>query len=278
MIPEYTLPNGSVVSCMNPGETEIIYREIFNNRIYARHGIELCDGDTILDIGANIGLFAMFVNQLCDRVNLYCFEPAPATFEALQKNIARLGQDKIQSFNAAIAGSRGNATLHYMPHFTVSSTLRPDDSSEQLERNEEFTINALATSPNRWIAASFGLLPRFLQLPIARAVMRAYDKKEAVSCQCLSLSDVIREHGLQRIDLLKLDAEGVEDEILEGIAAEHWPLIKQLAIEVHRGRAQHESIERLLRSKGFETHNDASPESPAEAMIYARRLVPVLNA
>lgn len=278
MIPEYTLPNGSIVACMNPGETEIIYREIFSDQIYARHGIEFCDDDTILDIGANIGLFAMFVNQLCERVNLYCFEPAPATFEALRQNVARLGQDKMRVFNAAIAGSRGTATLHYMPHFTVSSTLRPDDSSEQTERNQEFTINALATSPNRLIATLYGSLPQFIQRPIARAVMRAYDKKEAIPCQCWSVSDVIRDQDIQKIDLLKLDAEGAEDEILEGIEAGHWPLIKQLAVEVHRGRAQLESIERLLRSKGFETCNDASPESPAEPMVYARRAIPASKA
>ncbi|HBB73294.1 MAG TPA: hypothetical protein DC048_02480 [Planctomycetaceae bacterium] len=268
---EHRLPDGSVVDCMNPGETEIIYREIFTDRVYARHGIEIRDGDTILDIGANIGLFALFVNRTGARANLLCFEPAPATFAVLERNISRHALGHVRAFNAGIAGARGEAVLHFMPNFTVSSSFRPDDSAEQAERNEEFTINALATSPNRLLAAAFGVLPRFVQRPIARAVMRAYAKRVAVSCPLVSVSDVIREQGLARVDLLKIDAEGVEDEILAGIAPEHWPLVRQVTVEVHRGPGQLAAVESLLRSHGFLTVTEASPASPAEPMVYARR-------
>lgn len=268
---EHVLPDGSVVDCMNPGETEIIYREIFDERVYARHGIEIRDGDTIIDIGANIGLFALFVNRSGARANILCFEPAPATFAVLERNVARHGLRQVRAFNAGVAGTRGEALLHFMPNFTVSSTFRPDDSAEQAERNEEFTINALATSPNRTLSAAFRALPRFVQRPIARTVMRAYAKRVAVSCPLVSVSDVIREHALRRVDLLKVDAEGVEDEILAGIAPEHWPLIRQVTVEVHRGPEQLAAVESLLGSQGFTTVTEASPASPAEPMVYARR-------
>jgi nonribosomal peptide synthetase DhbF len=267
----HTLPDGSLIDCMNPGETEIIYREIFDEKVYARHGIEIRDGDIVLDIGANIGLFALFVSRSGARANLFCFEPAPATFAVLERNVARHALQGVRLFNAGIAGGRGEAVLQFMPNFTVSSTFRPDDSAEQAERNEQFTINAIETSPNRLLAAGFRLLPRFVQRPIARAVMRAYAKRVAVACPLLSVSDVIRDHGLERIDLLKVDAEGIEDEILAGIAPEHWPLIRQVTVEVHRGPEQLAAAQSLLAGHGFTTVVEASPASPAEPMIYARR-------
>jgi nonribosomal peptide synthetase DhbF len=267
----HTLPDGSLIDCMNPGETEIIYREIFDEQVYARHGIEIRDGDIVLDIGANIGLFALFVSRSGARANLFCFEPAPATFAVLERNVARHALEGVRLFNAGIAGGRGEAVLQFMPNFTVSSTFRPDDSAEQAERNEQFTINAIETSPNRLLAAGFRLLPRFVQRPIARAVMRAYAKRVAVACPLLSVSDVIRDHGLERIDLLKVDAEGIEDEILAGIAPEHWPLIRQITVEVHRGPEQLAAAQALLAGHGFTTVVEASPASPAEPMIYARR-------
>ena len=260
---EHTLPDGSVVDCMNPGETEIIYREIFDDRVYARHGIEICDGDTVLDIGANIGLFALFVSRSGAQANLFCFEPAPATFAVLERNVARHALRGVRLFNAGIAGARGEALLQFMPNFTVSSTFRPDDSAEQAERNEQFTINALATSPNRLLAAGFRMLPGFLQRAIARGVMRAYATRVAVACPLLSVSDVIRDHDLERIDLLKVDAEGVEDDILAGIDPEHWPRIRQVTVEVHRGPTQLAAVESLLASHGFTTVTEASPASPA---------------
>jgi FkbM family methyltransferase len=269
---EHTLPDGSLIDCMNPSETEIIYREIFDEQVYARHGIEIRDGDTVLDIGANIGLFALFVSRSGARAHLFCFEPAPATFAVLERNVARHGLKGVRLFNAGIAGARGEAILQFMPNFTVSSTFRPDDSAEQAERNEQFTINAIATSPNRLLAAGFRILPQFVQRPIARAVMRAYAKRVGVACPLLSVSDVIRDNGLERIDLLKVDAEGIEDEILAGIAPEHWPLIRQVTVEVHRGPEQLAAVQSLLEAHGFTTVVEASPASPAEPMIYARRV------
>lgn len=268
---EHTLADGVVVDCMNPGETDIIYKEIFDDKVYARHGIKISDGDTVIDIGANIGLFALFAKQKGARAKVYCFEPAPETFRILEKNVKRFELDEVKLFNAGIAEKRGEATLYFMPKFTVSSTFEPDDSIEQLQRNEEFTVNALATSSNWLIATAFRLLPPFLQKRIARRVMNAYAERVSVSCPLLSVSDVIEEQGLGQVDLLKVDAEGIEDGILAGIADEHWPRIQQVTVEVHRGKEQLEKVESLLRGHGFEIVTEASPASPAEPMVYARR-------
>ena len=101
--------------------------------------------------------------------------------------------------------------------------------------------------------------------------MNAYAERVSVSCPLLSVSDVIEEQELGQVDLLKVDAEGIEDGILAGIADEHWPRIQQVTVEVHRGKEQLEKVESLLRGHGFEIVTEASPASPAEPMVYARR-------
>ena len=40
------------------GETKFIFKEIFHNHCYEKHGISIADGDVVFDVGANIGLFA----------------------------------------------------------------------------------------------------------------------------------------------------------------------------------------------------------------------------
>ena len=42
-------------------QTSFIYDEIFVRRCYCRHGIRVRDNDTVIDAGANVGLFAMFL-------------------------------------------------------------------------------------------------------------------------------------------------------------------------------------------------------------------------
>lgn len=62
--------------------------EILCNRVYEKfHEVE--DGDLVVDIGANVGLFAY---SLKDRnpAEVICVEPSNSLYEPLRKNLARL--------------------------------------------------------------------------------------------------------------------------------------------------------------------------------------------
>src|SRR4051812_11915781 len=41
-----------------------IYRDIFEDQCYRRHGVSVRDGDCVLDVGANTGLFVLYLNTL----------------------------------------------------------------------------------------------------------------------------------------------------------------------------------------------------------------------
>ena len=47
------------------------------------------------------------------------------------------------------------------------------------------------------------------------------------------MSDVLRTESIDQVDLLKLDVEGAELEVLEGIGDRDWPSIKQVVGELH---------------------------------------------
>jgi acyl carrier protein len=83
---------------------------------------------------------------------------------------------------------------------------------------------------------------------------------------------VIREQGVERIDLLKVDAEKSEGYILAGIRDEDWPKIRQVVLEVHDDVLLAE-VSGVLHRHGFEVAVDdfAVAEGVRVTMVYARR-------
>ncbi|HEX9183869.1 MAG TPA: phosphopantetheine-binding protein, partial [Burkholderiales bacterium] len=72
-----------------------------------------------------------------------------------------------------------------------------------------------------------------------------------VTAQLRTLSSVIAEEGLERIDLLKVNVEKSELDVLLGIGPADWPRIRQLVVEVDR-RENLAPIADLLERQGFE--------------------------
>ncbi len=89
------LPNNVVVAHLNRSETEYLYREIFELQAYLRHGITIGAEDCVFDVGANVGLFSLFVNQICGARDVYSFEPNPVVFDVLQANMSRYYPDDV---------------------------------------------------------------------------------------------------------------------------------------------------------------------------------------
>ena len=66
-------------------------------------------------------------------------------------------------------------------------------------------------------------------LPLFERLL-AEEEPEALvrSCAVRTLSDIIVEHQLARVDLVKIDCEGDELAVLQGLDQRHWPLIQQV--------------------------------------------------
>ena len=237
----YTLPNGLEVAQLNRHETDYVYREIFQDRCYLRHGICLPEAGTVIDIGANIGLFSLFVRSEAPGATVLAYEPSPVAFRALKANCEAYGPG-LQPFNCGVAEKRGQASLTCYEKSSVFSTFH----ANQLE--DRAAIRAVATNVARdqWQGDAAPVVGLIDELLADRLDSRT------ISCPVLSVSDIIRENNVRRVDLLKIDAEKCELEILRGIEDGHWSLIEQVVVEVHdRTRALLDQVQEILVQHGF---------------------------
>lgn len=55
-MPTSTLPNGLSVKHVSTQDLRFLYDEVFVQKCYLQHGLQLRPGDTVLDIGAHVGI------------------------------------------------------------------------------------------------------------------------------------------------------------------------------------------------------------------------------
>jgi FkbM family methyltransferase len=141
-------------------------------------------GDVACDIGANIGTVAVPLSRAAGRtVQVLAFEPQPAHYELLCRNIAANGAAGVVAFRAAVAHAAGEARLS-------RSTLEPAGPGGPLiEKSRD------AAGPLNLGAVQLG------------------EGGEPV--RLLRLDDL----ALPRLDLLKVDAEGAEPLVFHGAQA-----------------------------------------------------------
>jgi len=81
-------------------------------------------------------------------------------------------------------------------------------------------------------------------------------RNQVIQVPSISLSDIFREHKIQRCNLLKMDCEGSEYDIIYNCPLEYLSLITQMALEVHGGIEPGQNIDSLdayLKKQGFAT-------------------------
>lgn len=111
-----TLPNGLTLETPNSREAQILYREIFEGGSYTRHGIDVGNGATVLDVGANVGAFSVALAQRYRDLRLVLFEPIPETFALLRRNAERLlGGATVILVRAGVSSAPGRATFRLPP-------------------------------------------------------------------------------------------------------------------------------------------------------------------
>jgi amino acid adenylation domain-containing protein/FkbM family methyltransferase len=242
----YQLPNGMAIVHQNKNEMDYLYQEIFENRIYARHGIDLPPGACVFDVGANIGMFSLFVMQHRPDARIYAFEPIKPIFDTLRVNIELYGGD-VRLFPLGLSKEKKTEMFTYYPGYSMMSGI-----SDYANRNSDIEVvkNYMRNLQQEGPAEIATLLEHADELLAERF------EAEQHECELVTLSDVIRREGVERIDLLKIDVQRAELDVLAGIAEEDWPKIQQVVMEVHDSPC-HESdgrvrdISAILNGRGF---------------------------
>jgi FkbM family methyltransferase len=234
-----TLPNGLEVAYQSKPELLQFYADIFEKRIYTRGGIALRDGDCVFDVGANIGMFTLFVAHRYPHARVFAFEPAPPLFTILQANTAAFG-DRVQLFPCGLSRRAGAADLTFYPHSSGMSSFYPNQEEERA------ALRALIRNELAQGKPGVQELLRYED-----ELLEQRFRSETWSCPLKTLSQVVREEGVTRIGLLKVDVEKSEVDVLAGIAPEDWGKIEQVALEAHDLEGRLGEIKELLRSRGF---------------------------
>ena len=236
----YILPNGLQIVHLNQYETDYVFKEIFEDQCYLKHGIRLGDGATVVDIGANIGLFSLFVMSRRRNSKIYAFEPAPVVYELLKANCAAYGSN-VRAFNVGVSDKPKTATFTFYEKSSVFSGFHPNESDDReaiqtVVRNMLKSESLVGESVEEYVC----------ELTADRLRSRTHE------CRLTTVSDIIRDNQINKIDLLKIDAEKSELGIIKGIEDGDWPKIDQIVIEIHdHTGAAVKRIEELQNGKGY---------------------------
>ncbi len=235
----HTLPNQMEIAYQSRVEVDFFFEDIFEHEVYLQHGITVNDGDCIFDVGANIGFFTMFVHHKCRPAVVYAFEPAPPLFEILSRNASVYGEHA-KLFNCGLSNEPKRATFTFYPNSSGMSSFYGDKTEEK---------EALrAIMVNQWRK---GMSQMEQVLEHADDLLEERFRSETFECQLRTLSDVIGEHQVKRIDLLKIDVQKSELDVLLGIADDDWEKIQQIVMEVHDLEGRLEVVNQLLARHDF---------------------------
>ena len=136
---------------------------------------ELNEGMTVLDLGANLGYYALMEAVLVgSRGKVYAIEPVPANFQFLVENVKLNGfADRVETFHLAVSDKDGIQKL-YLSKLSNLNTLFPDGASGKQSMTGE-----------------------------------------TIDVQTMEIGSFLK--GKKRIDLIRMDIEGAEVEVFNGL-------------------------------------------------------------
>jgi FkbM family methyltransferase len=80
----------------------------FESETLKRYAAMLKTGDTVLDIGANVGVFSLLGSSLVgEKGHIYAFEPSQKTFNALTENLSINGIKNVHPQRLALSNTEG---------------------------------------------------------------------------------------------------------------------------------------------------------------------------
>lgn len=110
-MPDFKSKKGLVFHVANEQEVATV-RNVTDEDEYSVEKLPLVAGDVVIDIGANVGAFSVAVAHRFPGVKVIAYEPDPANFELLVRNVFDNGlQHRIETRNIAVWKDAGGVSL-----------------------------------------------------------------------------------------------------------------------------------------------------------------------
>lgn len=255
---------------INPWEVSFLREEVGG---YFANGVGLAPGATVLDVGANVGVFSAAVyEQLAGDVRIYAFEPLPPLFEKLARNGEDFFAGRLKALPFGLAAAEDELDFSYFPGATIFSSSWRDEGNVEAERRR---VTASIVEMIR--RGGLGAAARRVPAPVLRGLvgrkLRVMRELETHRVRVRPLSPVLDEEGIDRVDLLKVDVEGAELDVLRGIEDRHWPLVRQAVVEVERWADNRDRVREVFTARGFavEAVQDPVQRVADIGMVFALR-------
>jgi FkbM family methyltransferase len=201
-----------------------VYRELLYDRVA---DFVPRAGWTAVDVGANVGMFA--IRQARRGAHVYAFEPNPSCYKRLSRAVVENGRTgDVSIFNYAVGQTIGVGALSVPNDRTALGSITSVDA-------------AAAVPPS--------------------------------AVRITSLDSILPALGVERVDLLKVDAEGSELEVLRG-ASRTLRTTERVVLEYH-SRELRGQVSAVLSAQGFRQVLEVdtpAPYLPEAGMIYAARM------
>lgn len=170
---------------------------------------------TVVDVGANVGQFAVASAKLFPGVGVHSFEPVPECAGALRKNVSGLAN--VNVYPLALGDGEGDLRFYVNSHSHASSALRLADAHR----------------------AAF---------PEAR-------EERAIEVKVSTLDRVFENVDLERPLLLKLDVQGYEARVLRGgeetLKRADYVVLETSFKLMYEGELPFMSMVRMMEGYGF---------------------------
>lgn len=134
-----TFRNGLTVKLRTASTDIQALANVWINEEYKKTGFEIKSDDTIIDVGAHVGLFALYASQYCKSGKIFCFEPIKNNFDLLSENMQINQLVNVKCTHKAVHNRNGSIRMY------LSET---DDAAHSIfdNGNKYIDVNAITLS------------------------------------------------------------------------------------------------------------------------------------
>lgn len=167
-------------------------------------------GAVFVDIGANVGAYSFGVRRFCAEV--HAFEPQRIIFNMICGSIALNGWQNVYSYNVALGAEEGKIEI------------------PQFDYNKQLSFGSIEFGANQ-------------KEPLSQVRKHDAHRQEYVPLRKLD------SYAFQRIDVMKIDVEGMEADVLAG--ARDTILRCRPVILIEHGKSDRAVLQIVLESLGY---------------------------